>query len=70
MTRTGPASDLEHLNREHPGWIVDHKMFLDGYRFDGRSLEDGRPRLVTETAEEMDRQIRAVEEGQWRPSTT
>ena len=69
--RTGPSvpdADLDRLRREHPRWLVERRQFADGMRFDARQLADPEGvRLVTETAEQMERQMAQAEAGTWRP---
>lgn len=61
-------AELDALRRKHPRWLIDHRSFADGPRFDARQLGDPEGvRLVTETADEMGRQIAAVENGSWCP---
>jgi hypothetical protein len=65
---TGPEHDLPSLRSRHPGYLIDFRLFLDGYRYDARSLSDeSQPRIVKETAAELDEAIAAVEAGTWMP---
>jgi hypothetical protein len=59
--------ELDRLRGSHPGYLIEWRHFADGMRFDARSLDETSPRLVVETAEELDEAIAAVEAGTWTP---
>jgi hypothetical protein len=61
-------AELDAARRRHPRWRIDRCEFADGPRFDARLLGDPEGvRLTPETAEQLDEQIAAVENGTWRP---
>lgn len=59
--------DLDALRRKRPRWMILFREFADGGRYDAVPLDEGRPRLVKETAGELDEAIAAVEDGTWMP---
>jgi hypothetical protein len=65
---TGPEHDLGALRARHPGWLIDFRLFLDGYRYDARSLGDeSQPRLVKATAGELEAAITRAGSEKWLP---
>jgi hypothetical protein len=67
----GPSlGELDGLRARHCRWLIHWSQFADGPHYDAKPLDEGRPRLVVDTADELDSQIAAVEDGTWRPAVT
>ena len=58
---------LDALRRKWPRWMILFRTFADGDKYDAVPLDEGRPRLVKETAAGLDEVIAAVEDGTWQP---
>ena len=67
----GPSlGELDGLRARHCRWLINWSHFADGPHYDAVPLDEGRPRLVVDSAAELDEQIAAVENGTWRPVMT
>jgi hypothetical protein len=67
----GSPGELDALRQRHPRWLITFSDFADGPNYDATSLDrDDAPRLVRPTAEDLERDITAVENHTWAPVWT